>query len=329
MGPDVRPLTSGDQPQVDALLARALRPAAPAGGAWTATPSGDVHHLLGLWRAGELVAAARLVGGARTRLRHVCDLTLAAAPGEDAGALWRAVVSFVDQWTPFDRIQLDLPADEVTLDAGREVGFEVEVRRRARLADGRDELALGRLRPGWSPRAPGAPPPWPTRRPPSADVSLRLRPIAEGDEVAVHGLSVEPTSVWGTFQTPTATPEFYAARFHNTPPGHVVSLVEVDGVPAGLCGLHPTAHAGVVVIGMAISVHHQGCGLGRRVLDLLIEAALARGDRRIELGVFETNTRARALYERVGFVVEGLRRADGIQAGGHTNSVEMALFADR
>jgi RimJ/RimL family protein N-acetyltransferase len=47
--------------------------------------------------------------------------------------------------------------------------------------------------------------------------------------------------------------------------------------------------------------------------------------RRVELQVWEDNTRARALYASRGFVPEGVLRADGWRAGGHASSLEMAL----
>jgi putative acetyltransferase len=324
-----RALTAADRPQLDALLAAFSYPPNADGGAWTSTPSGEAHHTLGLWQQGALVAAARLAPGTRTRTRHTVELSVVHGPSDPAAALWLAVVAFVDAWTAFDRIQANLPADSVAVDAARAAGFEVEVRRVRRIGDQLDELALGRLRPGWSPRPPGPPPAWPARRPGAPSRDLQLRPLTDDDAPAVHALSTEPTSVWGTLQTPTSSVDFYAARHRATPTGHRIFLAEVDGAAVGVCGLHPTPHDGVFEVGMAIGVDHQGVGLGRRALHQLVDAACAAGARRVELSVFTTNTRARALYERAGFVVEGTRRADGIQAGGYADSVEMARFPDR
>ena len=53
----------------------------------------------------------------------------------------------------------------------------------------------------------------------------------------------------------------------------------------------------------------QGQGIGTRLLETLLDVAdnwlLLR---RVELTVFAGNVRAKALYERHGFVVEGLRK---------------------
>jgi ribosomal protein S18 acetylase RimI-like enzyme len=48
----------------------------------------------------------------------------------------------------------------------------------------------------------------------------------------------------------------------------------------------------------------RGSGLGRTLTEAAIERARARGCRRIELDVNETNTTAIALYASVGFAVE-------------------------
>ena len=60
---------------------------------------------------------------------------------------------------------------------------------------------------------------------------------------------------------------------------------------------------------------------GRGVATGMMRAALAFafgdfGAHRVELGVFDTNTRARACYERVGFQVEGTRREAHLAPGG-------------
>jgi putative acetyltransferase len=48
--------------------------------------------------------------------------------------------------------------------------------------------------------------------------------------------------------------------------------------------------------------------LGRGLLDQALSAALAAGFRRVELEVYASNAAALALYQRCGFVVEGVKR---------------------
>lgn len=56
-----------------------------------------------------------------------------------------------------------------------------------------------------------------------------------------------------------------------------------------------------------LSVHWalQSCGIGTILIGTAERRILARGLRRAELGVEESNPRARALYERLGYVVYG------------------------
>jgi ribosomal protein S18 acetylase RimI-like enzyme len=57
----------------------------------------------------------------------------------------------------------------------------------------------------------------------------------------------------------------------------------------------------------AIGVRHgwEGLGLGEAVTRALIDGARAAGHDVVYLGVYPDNTRARALYERLGFAVLG------------------------
>lgn len=292
---------------------------------WTAQPSGNDTHRLGLWQEGALVAATRVTLNGRARLRHSAELTLISQPGVAVDALLAATVSLIDDWTPIDRLEITLPADHPTVPSLRAVGFQDEVYQRRRHPDGADGRVLGRLRPGFVPRPPGPPPAWPQRRA-APEVEVRIRPLTEADSAGVAALSTTPTAVWGTLQTPSSNDQHYRRRFLKTTPGNLVLVIEVAGQVAGLGGLHPTGIPGVASLGMTLHPDWQGCGLGRRLIDHQIRSAIERGARRLELGVWVDNTRAIALYERVGFVSEGARRCDGIRAGGHSSSMEMALF---
>jgi ribosomal protein S18 acetylase RimI-like enzyme len=56
-----------------------------------------------------------------------------------------------------------------------------------------------------------------------------------------------------------------------------------------------------------LSVHGalQSCGIGTLLIRAAEQRILARGLRRAELGVEESNPRARALYERLGYIAYG------------------------
>lgn len=69
---------------------------------------------------------------------------------------------------------------------------------------------------------------------------------------------------------------------------------------------HAVAHGGA--LGMGVLPAYRGQGVGRRLLAACIEKAQAKGMTRIELEVRADNQRAIALYERMGFALEGRKR---------------------
>lgn len=65
-------------------------------------------------------------------------------------------------------------------------------------------------------------------------------------------------------------------------------------------------HSGV--LGMGVAQAHRGRGIGRALIERTLDDARAKGFTRIELTVRVDNERAKALYDKVGFEVEGLCR---------------------
>lgn len=58
-----------------------------------------------------------------------------------------------------------------------------------------------------------------------------------------------------------------------------------------------------LIDGICVAEIHRGQGIGAALVTALIEEARSRGYRTIRLEVVDTNIRARALYERLGFTV--------------------------
>lgn len=83
-------------------------------------------------------------------------------------------------------------------------------------------------------------------------------------------------------------------------------------------------HAGRLGMGLLPSV--RGQGIGGRLAAAAIEAARAKDFERIELEVFGSNARAIALYKRLGFAQEGVRRRAWKLDGAYEDDVLMALF---
>lgn len=92
-------------------------------------------------------------------------------------------------------------------------------------------------------------------------------------------------------------------------------VCEVEGRVAGCCQVDfqtrmKTAHRGTVAIGLRKA--YWGLGIGTAMFREMIDVSRRRGLMILELEFIEGNTRARALYEKMGFRIVGLR-PDGIR----------------
>jgi ribosomal protein S18 acetylase RimI-like enzyme len=79
-------------------------------------------------------------------------------------------------------------------------------------------------------------------------------------------------------------------------------------------------------LGMGLLAPYRGLGLGRRLAETAIAAAREGGAERIELEVFGSNVSAIALYERLGFVRDGVKRNARKLDGDYDDVVMMSLM---
>jgi len=150
--------------------------------------------------------------------------------------------------------------------------------------------------------------------------NARIRPIRPEDATDFWELVTRPNVMWGTVYVPTFTME--SAQESCQPNPEVPKFVaEVDGKMVGVVGLMlgkgRTQHSCELFI--YVHDNYQGMGLGRR----LMNAALDLADNwlmleRVYLSVYTDNDRAKALYESLGFELEGRSpgyfRRDGVWA---------------
>jgi RimJ/RimL family protein N-acetyltransferase len=81
-----------------------------------------------------------------------------------------------------------------------------------------------------------------------------------------------------------------------------------------------------IVIGILQS--YSGQGIGKRMFQALEEWAVKQGLHRLELTVMAHNQRGIALYQRMGFQVEGVKRDDLFVDGGYVDQYMMAKLLD-
>jgi RimJ/RimL family protein N-acetyltransferase len=83
------------------------------------------------------------------------------------------------------------------------------------------------------------------------------------------------------------------------------------------------AHRGT--LGMGVVPQWRGRGVGRRLLDATMAEARRVGFNRVELDVYADNARAIALYQRAGFVREGVIRHASLIDGVFRDAILMAI----
>ncbi len=153
---------------------------------------------------------------------------------------------------------------------------------------------------------------------------IALRDATPDDIAFVAGLERAPSS------------EGFISRFEPgeharliADPANLYLIGEAGGGPAGfaiLFGLDDTRHGNVLLKRVAVTA--PGAGLGRPFLAAVIERVFARPEsHRLWLTVTERNPRARHVYERLGFIVEGrLRQAFRSPEHGRYDGLQMSLL---
>jgi ribosomal protein S18 acetylase RimI-like enzyme len=116
---------------------------------------------------------------------------------------------------------------------------------------------------------------------------------------------------------------------NNIDEGYPQFVVLIDGRIAGWCDVIPNsrramqAHCGT--LGVGLLPEFRGRGIGRKLMQRTIGAALEFGLTRIELTVRETNVIAIALYKKLSFEAEGLHRK-AVRIGGHYENLLSMAF---
>jgi L-amino acid N-acyltransferase YncA len=157
---------------------------------------------------------------------------------------------------------------------------------------------------------------------------ITLRPAGEGDAEALctiynQGIEDRIATLETELRTPEERRQWMAAR----EPRHPVIVAEAEGRVVGWGSLNAfnprKAYEYVVDFSVYIERSWRGKGVGRRLLEDLIERARALGYHKLVLSAFPFNQAGVALYERLGFREVGIYREQGLLDGKWVDTVIM------
>jgi putative acetyltransferase len=129
---------------------------------------------------------------------------------------------------------------------------------------------------------------------------VTIREFEPGDEAAFRQLNEE----WITryFRIEEKDREaLYRPHIHILGAGGRIFFAVVDGRCVGCCALVPMGEGDYEVAKMAVTASCQGLGIGRKVLQAVVDAARLSGARRLHLETNHVLTPAIHLYESIGF----------------------------
>jgi ribosomal protein S18 acetylase RimI-like enzyme len=158
---------------------------------------------------------------------------------------------------------------------------------------------------------------------------VTVRRAVEADEPAL--LAIELTAWDASSGFPSMTPAdkttFFSER--SGPDAHLVA--EADGEVLGYVRLQdkysfPEGTGVLSINGLAVGPAARGRGIGSILMTAVDDEAARRGARKITLSVHGTNTAARRLYERHGYVVEGTRAREFVIEGQLVDTLDLAKF---
>ena len=168
---------------------------------------------------------------------------------------------------------------------------------------------------------------------PDLEGPARLRLLEEDDAEELYGLIAANRErlahwmAWAAGQTLDGTRAFIqeVRRQHEAGDGMQTAIV-VDGAIAGLVGVHGISwHDGTTSIGYWLGERFTGRGLMTQSVRAYTSAALRSwGLHRMELQAAVANAPSRAVAERAGFVLEGVRH--GAQVVGDRRH-DLAVYA--
>jgi L-phenylalanine/L-methionine N-acetyltransferase len=158
---------------------------------------------------------------------------------------------------------------------------------------------------------------------------MKIRPIEVKDAEKLVEIMRQRTVLPNIIALPSLRIGKFEERLKNPSPNQHDFVAEIDGKVVGLCGLNQgggrRAHTGSLFVFIDEEYHGRGIGTS------LIQNAIDLADNwlmieRIELTVIDVNTKAKALYEKLGFNNEGFKHGSIVQNGRFAGEYCMARF---
>ncbi|MBL0388881.1 GNAT family N-acetyltransferase [Tumebacillus sp. ITR2] len=159
--------------------------------------------------------------------------------------------------------------------------------------------------------------------------NLLIRPVRADDAERIWEISLQEDVMPYVLNTPSLRVETMQEQYAKPQPNSHQFVAEIDGRVVGHIGMSAftgrRSHIGYLYL--FVDSTCQGQGVGTEMLKKVIDLAdnWLRLER-LELGVLSHNPRAQALYERLGFVVEGRKVGANFSQGQFVDEIIMARF---
>lgn len=164
-------------------------------------------------------------------------------------------------------------------------------------------------------------------------MEITIRSVCPEDAPAIHEIRTMPGVMENILGTPcerlAATQAFLSGLDSNAVQfAAVAHLPDGSERTVGICGLDVYPQARMrhsASLGIMVHKDYQSMGVGTKLVQAVLDAAdnwlmLVR----VELTVFTDNTKAISLYEKMGFVKEGVKKKGSIRAGAYEDEYYMA-----
>ncbi len=133
----------------------------------------------------------------------------------------------------------------------------------------------------------------------------------------------------GEFQLTLAEEEAVVAEHAAAPNAVFLLALNPEGELLGMLNCRGSSRRALrhsCEMGISVGKDCRGQGVGRGLMQAMVDWAKASGVRRIELKVYARNERAIRLYRSFGFQAEGRRRRAVFQDGQYLDDIVMSLL---